>query len=221
MFFAAALTLSLQLQRASFDVLDAVNIEVVAHNSGKAPLTATFPSPVEYEIDLMRGSDVVWTTLRPQPPGSHIPPHERTLRPGPSVLSVFVWNGLACDGTAPSPGEYTLRARMLTSGSQAETTLPVRFINAVPVAAVEKLKQGDEVTIAGTLDAGKNRLTDQTGTVLLMRKLPAASQTIVAVRGYLTTAPDHATGFFVERWAPMSQSFSTPMSTPSPRVRRH
>lgn len=221
MFFAAALTLSLQLQRATFDILDAVNIEVVAHNSGKAPVSATFPSPSEYEIDLLHGSDVVWTSLRPQPPGAHFPAHGRSFMPGPSVLAVFVWNALAADGAAPAPGVYTLRARMLTSGTQPEATVPLRFINTVPVAAVDKLKDGDEVTISGTLDATKSRLTDQTGSIQLMRKLTAASQSTIAVRGYLTTAPDHAKGFFVERWAPLSETFSTPVSIPSPHVRRH
>lgn len=222
MFFAAALTLSLQLQRTTFDVLDAVNIEVVAHNPGKAPVSATFPAPVEYELDLLHGSDVVWTTLRPQPPSAtHFPPHGRSFMPGPSVLTVYIWNGLAANGTALAPGDYTLRARMLTTGTQAEATIPIRFINSVPVAAVEKLREGDEVTISGTLDAGKNHLTDQTGSILLMRKLSAASQGTIAVRGYLTTASDRTKGFFVERWAPLPENLSTPVSIPSSPVRRH
>lgn len=220
-FAAAALTLSLQLQRATYDILDAVNIEVVAHNPSKVPVNATFPLPAEYELDLIRGSQVVWTSLHPLPPTAHFPPHSRALMPGPSVLAVFIWNGVTSDGTALAPGEYTLRARMLTSGSQPETTLPIHFINTVPVAAVEKLKEGDEVTISGTLDAGKGRLTDQTGTIALMRRLTAAPQTPIAVRGYWTTALDRTKAFFVERWAPMPENFSTPVSTSSPPVRRH
>lgn len=220
-FAAAALTLSLQLQRATFDILDAVNIEVVAHNRGSAPVNATFPSPSQYELDLLDGSNVVWTSLHPLPPTAHFPAHTRSFQPGPNVLAVFIWNGIASGGTALAPGHYTLRARMLTDGSQPETTMPVRFIDPVPVAAVEKLKEGDEITISGTLDAGKSRLTDQTGTIQLMRRLSAAPQSAIAVRGYLTTAPDRTKAFFVERWAPLPENISAPVSIPSPALRRH
>ncbi len=220
-FAAAALTLSLQLQRSTFDVLDAVNIEVVAHNPNKQPVTASFPAPAEYEIDLMRGSQVLWSSLRPQTPPAQFPPHARSFMPGPNVLAIFIWNGLANDGTAPPPGEYTVRARMLDAGSQPQATLRLHFINAVPVMAVTKLKEGDEVTISGTLDASKSRLSDASGTIPLMRKLAGAPQTTIAVRGYLTTAPDRTKGFFVERWAPVSENPALPVSIPSPPVRRH
>jgi hypothetical protein len=220
-FAAAALTLSLELQRSTFDVLDAVDIEVVAHNPNKQPLSASFPAPSEYEIDLLRGSHVLWTSLRPQPIVAHFPPHARSFMPGPNVLAVFIWNGLASDGTAPAPGEYTIRVRMLDGGAQPQATMPVRFINTVPVIAVAKLKVGDEVTISGTLDASKSRLTDGSGSIALMRKLPAAPETTIAVRGYLTTAPDRTQGFFVERWAPVSEIPPAPVSIPSPAVRRH
>ncbi len=219
MFFAAALTLSLQLQRATFDVLDAVNIEVVAHNSAKMPVNATFSSPAQYELDLLHGSDVVWTSLRPTPETVRFPPHTRSFAPGPNVLAVFIWNGIASDGAAPAPGAYTLRARMLTITTQAETSVPIRFINAVPVAALTKIKEGDEVTIAGTVDAAKAQLSDQTGTIRLARTLTSAPQASIVVRGYLTTAPDGAKTFFVERWARLRDS-STPVSIPSPAVRR-
>ena len=219
-FAAAALTLSLQVSRSTFDVLDAVNIEVVAHNPNKQAVSATFPEPAEYEIDLMRGSAVLWSSLRPLAPGTKFPAHARSFMPGPSVLAVFIWNGLANDGTAPPPGEYTVRARMLDAGNQPQATMPVHFINTVPVMAVAKLKEGDEVTISGTLDANKSRLSDASGTIPLMRKLTGAPQATVAVRGYLTTAPDHTKEFFVERWAPVSENPAAPVSIPSPAVRR-
>ena len=44
----AALTLSLQLQQSSFDLLDGVSIEVAAHNSASAPAVVKFARPEEY-----------------------------------------------------------------------------------------------------------------------------------------------------------------------------
>ncbi|MBV8638882.1 MAG: hypothetical protein JO322_12435 [Candidatus Eremiobacteraeota bacterium] len=221
MFFAAALTISLQLQRATFDILDAVNIEVVAHNPGKLPVSATFPSPAQYELDLLNGSKVVWTSLRPTPPTAHFPSHSRSFMPGPNVLAVYIWNGLTSDGTALAPGRYMFRARMLTNGTQAEATVPVQFINTVPVSVVGKLRAGEEMTISGMLDTGKTHLTDPTGTLTLMRKLSTAPQAAIAVRGYLTQAPDRTPAFFVERWAPLPENTSAPVSIPSPSARRH
>ena len=221
MFFAAALTLSLQLQRATLDILDAVNIEVVAHNPGKTPVNATFPSPAQYELDLLKGSKIVWTSQRAVPPTAHFPAHSRSFMPGPNVLAVYIWNGITNDGTALAPGQYTLRARMLTDKTQPETAVPIQFINTVPVSVVGRLRVGEEITISGRLDAGKTQLTDPTGTLTLMKKLTAAPQSPIAIRGYLTMAPDHTPAFFVERWAPLPENNSTPVSIPSPAVRRH
>jgi hypothetical protein len=217
----ASLTLSLQLQRTTLDILDGVNIEVVAHNSDKRPVSASFPTPSEYEIQILRGNDVLWTSLHPQPPGSHIPPHPRTFMPGPNTVAVYIWNGIDSDGTTPGPGDFTVRARLLASGLQPEAKATLRFINPVPVMAVQKLKEGDEVTIAGTLDATKGRLSDPSGTITLMKRLTGATSASVAVRGYLTVAPDHSPAFYVQRWAPLSQKVSEPVSIPSPQLRRH
>lgn len=200
----AAITLSLQLQRSSFDLLDGVDIEVAAHNSASSPVTLKFPKPAEYEIDIVRGNDVIWTSLSPPPPGAIFPPHQRNLMPGPTVLVVYIWNTIAADGSTPGPGDYTIRARLLGDGATAQATAPLHFINPVPVSALLKLKAGDELTIAGHLDVNKQVLTDASGSIKLMKRLLAAPpDAVVAVRGYVTTMPDRTQGFYVERWAVM------------------
>lgn len=217
---AAALTLSLHIEPQAVDVLDGASIEVIAHNPGKVPLPASFDGPNEYAIDILRGTRVIWTSLRPLPPGAHFPVHTRTFMPGPTVLTVYIWNGLAADGSTPGPGTYAVRARMLDGGTTVASG-SLRLINAAPVMAVEKLKEGDELTIEGTLDATKGKLTDDTGTIALMKRLIAAPPDgPVAIRGFLTTAPGGGKAFYVKRWAPVSQEDPQPVSIPSPHVRR-
>lgn len=219
-FAAAALTLSLHIAPPALDILDGASIEVIAHNAGKNPATATFETPNEYAIDILRGSDVIWSSLRPLPRDAHFPAHARSFMPGPTVLTVYIWNGIADDGTTPGPGQYTVRARLL-SGAQPEAAAPLRLINPAPVMAVEKLKEGDEVTIAGTLDPTKGKLTDATGTIPLMKRLTSAPDgATIAVRGYLTTAPGGAHAFYVRRWAPQFHLFSPSVSSSPSPVRR-
>lgn len=202
MILAAALSLSLQLVRTSFDLLDGVSVEVVVHNDGKRPVSANFPGPSEYELDLQRSSGTVWTSLVPPPPGAHFPTHARVFMPGPTVLAVYVWNGIASDGTVPAPGTYALRGKLLDT-TPSEATAKVRFISPVPVQAIAKLKEGDVVTIAGSLDDTKLHLTDASGTVTLMRPLKTATNGTVVIRGYLTERPDHTHAFFIQRWGMM------------------
>jgi hypothetical protein len=200
----AAITLSLSVQRTSFDLLDGVDIEVAVHNTAKTPATLTFPKPAEYEIDVLRGDTVVWTNVTAGPPGVTFPPHLKPFLPGPTILVVYIWNAVANDGTAAGPGEYTIRARLLSSNATQTASTTVRFINPVPVSALEKLKMGDVLTIAGHLDATHMILTDASGSVPLMKRVGTAAPTAtVAVRGYLSELPNHTHAFFVQRWAVM------------------
>lgn len=200
----AAITLSLQLQRTSFDLLDGVDIEVAVHNTAKTPAAVTFPQPAEYEIDILRGDTTLWSNKQQYPPGVTFPPHKRQLFPGPTILAVYIWNAIASDGSTPGPGEYTVRARLLGTPGGADASTMMKFISPVPVSALEKLKLGEVVTIAGHLDGTKGMLTDATGTVPLMKRLvTVAPDAVVAVRGYLTTEPDRTHAFFVQRWAVM------------------
>jgi hypothetical protein len=199
----AALTLSLQLRQTSFDLLDGVSIEVATHNTATAPAVVKFAQPPEYQIEVLRGDEVIWKNSTDVPVEATFPVHTRQFVPGPSVLVVYIWNGTESDGSAPSPGTYTVRARLLGQGVTPEASTKVRFIDPIPVTALEKLKQGDTVTIAGTLDPTKGMLTDATGTIPLGRRLLNAPAGTVAVRGYLLRRVGRPSVFFVQRWAPM------------------
>jgi hypothetical protein len=199
----AALTLSLQLQQTSFDLLDGVSIEVAAHNSANAPATVQFSSPAEYSIDVLRDGHVVWSNENVTPLATTFPIHARKFVSGPSVLVIYVWNGIETDGTAPAAGDYIVRARLLGVNQSPEATATLHFARPTPVAALDKLKQGDIVTIAGTLDATKGLLSDDSGAVELARRLVQAPNGPVAIRGYLVRRPDRTHVFFIQRWAPL------------------
>lgn len=199
----AALTLSLHIQQTSFDVLDGVAIELAVHNAGDRPANVAFEKPAEYEIDVVRNGTVLWSNDVQSPAGVTFPVHHHSFMPGPSVLVVYVWNGVQNDGSAPAPGNYTVTARLLGIHASPTASASLHLADPVPVAALPHLKHGDIVTIAGTLDATKQFLTDASGTVRLARKLPMAPNGIVAVRGYWTTLPGRFDAFYVQRWAPM------------------
>ena len=202
LFAAAALTMTLQLERTSFDLLDGVSIEVVTHNASDKPISEMFAKPAEYEITIeKKDGTVLWTSQTATPPGAAVPPHMRALMPGPTVLTVYIWNTIASDDSTPGPGVYTVRAKLLGKTDQPEAKLDFRFINPVPISALAKLKDGDELTVAGTLDEAQQQLTDATGSVTLMKKIPMKGT--IAVRGFIVERPDHTRVFFVKRWALM------------------
>lgn len=197
----AALTLSLQLQQTSFDLLDGVSIEVAAHNSGTAPVTVQFARPSEYAIDVLHDGRVIWSNANVAPLETSFPVHTRKFVPGPSVLVIYVWNGLENDGFAPDAGDYTVQARLLGINAHPEATATLHFAQPTPIVALEKIKRGDIVTIAGTLDLTKTLLSDASGAVELARPLLQAPIGRIAIRGYLVRRPDRTQVFFIQRWA--------------------
>jgi hypothetical protein len=203
MFLLAALTLSLHVQQTSFDLLDAVSMEVAVHNTSDRPVTVRFQKPAEYELDVRRDGVLVWSNQTALPPGATFPPHIRQFIPGPLVLVIYVWNAIESNGDSPAPGDYTVSARLLGEDAGPTASATLHFIAPVPVNAVEKLKKGDIVTIAGTLDPTKQFLTDSSGTVHLARRLVTAPSGTIVVRGYLMQEPDRTKAFFIQRWAPM------------------
>jgi hypothetical protein len=199
----AAITLSLQLQQTSFDLLDGVSIALAAHNSAGAPAIVKFSQPGEYQIQVLHGNDVIWTTQTVAPENTSFPVHTHRFVSGPSVLVVYIWNALDADGTSPAPGSYTVRARLLGEGVTPEATAKVRFAEPFPASGLGTLKTDDVVTIAGTLDATKQILTDSSGSVTLARRLLTAPDGTIAVRGYLLHRVGRPDVFYVQRWAPM------------------
>lgn len=203
MLFLAALALALHVQQSSYDPLDGVSMQVAVDNTGHATQTVRFAQPSEYQLDVLRGDRVVWSSRPAAPPSASFPVHARTFVPGASVLVVYIWNAIEDDGNTPAPGIYTLRARLLGEHESPTASTTVRFMPPTPVAALAHLKDGDVVTIAGTLDATKGILTDASGSVRLARRIPGAPATTIAIRGYLFREPDRSNAFFIQRWAPM------------------
>ncbi len=199
----AALTLSLQLQQTSFDLLDGVSIALAVHNSASAPSIVKFSKPAEYEIQVLHGSDVIWANQTVAPENASFPVHTHRFVSGPSVLVVYIWNAVKASGASPGPGLYTVRARLLGEGVTPEATAKLRFTDPFPASGLGTLKTGDIVTIAGTLDATKQILTDSSGTVTLAKRLLTAPDSTIAVRGYLLHRVGRSDVFYVQRWAPM------------------
>lgn len=203
----AAVTLSLQLQRTSLDLLDGLNIEVAAHNSSALPVDVRFKAPAEYAIDVLRGDDVIWTSAPESKIPVAVPPHVKRLLPGPSVLAVYIWNEETTDGASVLAGDYTVRARLLGDGVEPQARVRVHFIAPTPVSALAALHVGDEVTIAGRYDGALATISDTSGSVQLTKKLIGApSDAPIAVRGYVTVLADRSRVFFVSRWAKMLHS---------------
>ncbi|MEO9169935.1 MAG: hypothetical protein ABI282_00755 [Candidatus Baltobacteraceae bacterium] len=199
----AAVTLSLQVQRATLDLLDGLNIEIAAHNSAGIPVDVRFTEPLEYAIDVLHGADVVWTSTpaTPSQPTS-VPPHTKRLLPGPSVLAIYIWNEETKDNASVAPGDYVVRVRLLGDGITPQATVNVHFISPTPISALGALHLGDALTIAGRFDPVAQTLTDTTGNVKLTKRLPTApTDEPIAVRGYSIALPDRTRAFFVERWA--------------------
>ncbi|MHB8146673.1 MAG: hypothetical protein ACYDGM_05335 [Vulcanimicrobiaceae bacterium] len=203
---APPLQLSLHVMRNSLDLLDALAISVVLDNPGSAPLPVRFALPAEYVIDVLHGDTTIWTTMPQQAAApAHFPVHVRTLLPGTNTLAVYDWNEVALNGTSPAPGEYTIRVRLLETGTQLIATTRVRFVAPTPVSAIAKLPVGDAITISGHLDPTRAILTDSTGSTTLSRRLIGAPlDATVAVRGYITATRSGARYLFVQRWAPLS-----------------
>ena len=197
------ISVSVHVERTSLDLLDVLSIGIVAHNPGKSPAIVRFPLPEEYAIDVLHGSDVIWSSPQASPPPGTVQSHTRAFVPGPTTMAIYAWNELTKNGSSLAAGDYTIRVRLLDGASQAATTT-IRFVMPVPVESIAHLKPGDEITLAGTVDNQLLRLTDATGSVTLSRRLIGFGNGPVAVRGSIMLAPGGSRILNVERWAPLS-----------------
>jgi hypothetical protein len=204
--------LTLQAHRESLDLLDGVFIELIAHNPSQAIRTVQFPAPTEYEIDVMRDGDQLWSSLPPSPPpGVTVVPHSRAFNPGATPVVIYDWNELTAARWSPLPGTYKIRATLLNA-AHPSATMDITFAPPLPTTALSKLKVDEAVTMAGRLDATRKVLTDSSGSVVLTRGIPAPPDVPIVVRGYPTDHPDGSRTFTFQRWA----SLGGPLPTPAP-----
>jgi hypothetical protein len=205
-------SLSVQTQRGSFDLLDGIFIEVVAHNPAKAIRTVAFAQPAEYEIDVSRNGTPLWSSLPPSPPPAQTSvAHSRTFNAGATPVVIYDWNEVTAERWSPLPGNYTVRATLLSDARPSATTT-ITFVPPLPTTALSKLKPNEAVTMAGRLDATRRVLTDSNGSVVLTRGIPAPAGVPIVVRGYATDHPDGSRTFTFQRWA----SLGGPLPTPAP-----
>lgn len=212
-----ALTVTVQAQRTSLDLLDSLPIVVIAHNPAAHVATVQFPAPAEYAVDVTRDGKTLWSVgPAPPPPGVTFPPHQRAFTPGPTTIVVLDWNELTTANFSPLPGTYAVTARLLTASPPPPATMKVTFAPPLPPSALPSLKAGESVTLLGTVDATHSVLTGETGaSAPLNRKLIAAPPGVpILVRGYATDNPNGTRVFTMTRWA--AYGAPLPLSTPTP-----
>lgn len=199
---AGPLTLSAEVKRSSYDLLDGVNVTIAVQNHSKKPVATTYSDSDTYDIRLLSPArKVVWAWS-----GVHKPAPVRkalTFSPGRNVLIVHIWDGTTADGRSIAPGVYTLHANLSDDAYRPAVEIPVRFEAPIPIGAVKKLPLNSAATIAGTVryTATGAELADAGDSIQLSRRIamPAPAGTYV-VRGFLTKV-DGGLVFAVDRYA--------------------
>lgn len=209
----APLTLSLRVDRTSFDVLDTVAIRIVTDNRSTHSRIMHFPSVTEYAITVTQNDYTLWTSLPKTLPATTLPPHTRALQPGASVLGTYIWDGLARDGASLRAGTYTINVRLLADGAATTASTRITFVPPLPVATITHLPIGDAVTVGGHLDGTHQTLIDTTGSVQLSQRLRAETTASIVVRGYVTARADGTRALTVTRWAVPE---TMPAASPTP-----
>jgi hypothetical protein len=190
--------IEIQVARATYDPLDALDITIRVRNSSHAPIVVHFGQTAEYTLALASGSRDVWTS--PAIAGGVA--HARPLPAGYTTLVTYEWNGVLADGTAPAPGTYALRGTLLTAGARSSDRVTLRVTAPLPISALAKTG-ALVVTVSGTLDATGSTLHDATGDVKLARRIAnVAPGTVIDLRGSMQTQIGGSKAFVFERWAP-------------------
>lgn len=205
---AGPLTLSAEIKRASFDLLDGVNVSIAVNNHTKKAVATTYSDSDTYDIRLLSPArKVVWAWSEVHKAA----PVRKTLMfaPGRNVLIVHIWDGTTADGRAVAPGTYTIHANLSDDAYRPAVEIPVRFEAPIPIAAAKKLPLNAASTIAGTVRYTPTgaELTDAGDSIVLSRRIAMpAPAGIYVVRGYLTKV-DGGLVFEVDRFARAYDNF--------------
>ncbi|MHB8462420.1 MAG: hypothetical protein ACYDA1_07215, partial [Vulcanimicrobiaceae bacterium] len=76
------LHLSIQIKRATLDLLDDTAFVIIVDNAGAQPVALRFASPNEYTVALLRDGKTVWQSIPAYNGITTIPGHQKTLFPG-------------------------------------------------------------------------------------------------------------------------------------------
>ena len=214
------LHLSIQIKRASLDLLDDTSFVIVVDNAGTRPLALRFASPNEYTLELLRDGKTVWHSIPAFNGIATIPGHQKTLFPGAHPLVTYDWNGILGNGLAPHAGTYALRATLLTEHNQQSVTVPLHLSLPLPISALQHIHDGVPVTVSGVLSPNSQMLSDPTGNVLLFRKIFSGvlPGEVVIARGYMQRPRGGTASFLVSRFAPLARVAPKPNASPTPAV---
>ncbi len=196
------ISIRVNLNRSSYDLLGGLAITISVDNRTSGPLLARFPTSNLYDIQVLSRKTVVWDYAA----ANHavVIAHTREIAPHLTTLGTYVWNETV-GGRSVAPGVYTLRVRLLDERYAASERVVVRFAPPLPIAALSHFAGKDQVTTAGSVVAKGTSLRDGSGSIALSRRLPAAPQDrSVVVRGYVVRLRSGALLLEVMRSAPFA-----------------
>jgi hypothetical protein len=193
-----SLTLEVQVNRSSFDLLDPIAVTVAVWNHTKTQTGLHFPSTVEYEVEVLSGTTTISTTLASPAPGGIA--HTRAFLPGVTPLAVYELNVEGADHSVPAPGIYTLRVSLLDDGRTTPVEKQLRFIAPLSVSALSGIGT-HVVTISGTLGPDRMTIADASGSVALTHRiLNEPAGTSLALRGAMIKTPSRVMAFNPVVW---------------------
>ncbi|GAC1613933.1 MAG: hypothetical protein NVS9B12_14970 [Vulcanimicrobiaceae bacterium] len=208
------LSVHVEAQRSSLDLLDPVSFVISVVNNGKQPVVARFPTPAMYDISVGSPGGEIWRMSAGRIFVQVM--HSYTFLPGKTLIGTYVWDTLA-QGRSLPPGDYRARVWITDLKYRPSASVPLRFALPLPVHAAFAVPLHAAVTLAGTLRAQSTaeELVDGTGAIRLSKRISmqAPGGTFI-VRGYLST--EYGVTFLsVDRW---TRAFDNVEPAPLPAV---